>query len=86
MKQGIHPKYFDNCQVTCACGNKFTTGSTVEKIEVDVCSKCHPFFTGQQKFVDIKGRIDKFNEKLAKGKATAAAKIAKAEAKKSKKN
>ncbi len=74
MKQGIHPQYYSNCQVTCACGNKFTTGSTVEKIDVDVCSKCHPFFTGQQKFVDIKGRIDKFKEKVAKGKATAAKK------------
>lgn len=69
MKQGIHPTYFDNCQVTCACGNKFTTGSTLEKIEVEVCSKCHPFFTGQQKFVDTKGRIEKFQEKVAKGKS-----------------
>ena len=77
MKQQTHPQYFDNCQVTCACGNKFTTGSTVEKIEVDVCSKCHPFFTGQQKFVDIKGRIDKFNEKMAKGKANKEAKATK---------
>ena len=77
MKQGIHPQYFNDCQVSCACGNKFTTGSTLEKIDVDVCSKCHPFFTGQQKFVDIKGRIDKFNEKVAKGKATKAAKTAK---------
>jgi large subunit ribosomal protein L31 len=86
MKQGIHPKYFSECQVSCACGNKFTTGSTVEKIEVDVCSKCHPFFTGQQKFVDIKGRIDKFKEKVAKGKATATAKATKAKEKKSKKS
>ena len=69
MKQGIHPQYHDDCQVSCACGNKFTTGSTLKKIEVDVCSKCHPYFTGQQKFVDIKGRIDKFNEKVSKGKA-----------------
>jgi len=68
MKQGIHPQYFDKCKVTCACGNNFTTGSTHEKIDVDVCSKCHPFFTGQTKFVDIKGRIDKFNEKLNKAK------------------
>lgn len=75
MKQGIHPKYFD-CQVSCACGNKFVTGSTMEKIDVEVCSKCHPFFTGQQKFVDIKGRIDKFNEKTAQGKKYAAAKAA----------
>lgn len=78
MKQGIHPQFFDQCKVTCACGNNFTTGSTVEKIDVEVCSKCHPFFTGQLKFVDIKGRIDKFKEKQAKGKAYAAAKIAKA--------
>ena len=85
MKQGIHPKYFSECQVSCACGNKFTTGSTIEKIEVDVCSKCHPFFTGQQKFVDIKGRIDKFKEKVAKGKQTATAKAAKAKDKKAKK-
>lgn len=85
MKQGIHPKYYDNCQVSCACGNKFTTGSTIEKIEVDVCSKCHPFFTGQQKFVDIKGRIDKFKEKVAKGKQTAATKAIKAKDKKIKK-
>ncbi|MFA6518719.1 MAG: 50S ribosomal protein L31 [Candidatus Shapirobacteria bacterium] len=67
MKANTHPKYYDNCQVTCACGNKFTTGSTLEKIEVEVCSKCHPFFTGQQKFVDIKGRIDRFREKQAQG-------------------
>ncbi|MDD2483353.1 MAG: 50S ribosomal protein L31 [Candidatus Shapirobacteria bacterium] len=83
MKQGIHPKYFDNCQVTCACGNKFTTGSTLEKIDVEVCSKCHPFFTGQQKFVDIKGRIDKFKEKVNQGKKYAAAKAAKKTVKKS---
>jgi len=83
MKQGIHPQYYSDCQVSCVCGNKFTTGSTVEKIDVDVCSKCHPFFTGQQKFVDIKGRIDKFNEKMAKGKATKEAKAAKKAPKKS---
>ncbi len=82
MKQGIHPQYFDDCQVTCACGNKFTTGSTVKKIEVDVCSKCHPFFTGQQKFVDIKGRIDKFNEKVKQGKVFAEAKKSKKDSKK----
>jgi len=84
MKQGIHPQYFDKSQVSCACGNKFTTGSTLEKIDVEVCSKCHPFFTGQQKFVDIKGRIDKFNEKMNQGKKYAAAKAAaKKEVKKS---
>lgn len=83
MKQGIHPQYFDKCQVSCACGNKFTTGSTLEKIDVEVCSNCHPFFTGQQKFVDIKGRIDKFNEKVVQGKKYA---VAKATNKKNKKS
>lgn len=81
MKQGIHPKYFDNCQVTCACGNKFTTGSTQELIDVEVCSKCHPFFTGQHKFVDIKGRIDKFKKKVEQGKSYTKAKSAKTKAK-----
>lgn len=89
MKQAIHPKYYDNCQVSCACGNKFTTGSTAESIEVEVCSKCHPFFTGQQKFVDIKGRIDKFKEKVAQGatyKASKAKKVADKKAKKEEQN
>ena len=67
MKPSIHPTYYPAAQVSCACGNKFTTGSTLEAIDVEVCSKCHPFFTGQHKFVDIKGRIDKFKEKQAKG-------------------
>ncbi|MBP9818183.1 50S ribosomal protein L31 [Candidatus Shapirobacteria bacterium] len=85
MKASIHPTYNDKCQVSCACGNKFTTGSTIDTIDVEVCSKCHPFFTGQHKFVDIKGRIDKFNEKMAKGatyKTTKSAKVATKKAKK----
>ncbi len=81
MKQGIHPQYFDKSKITCACGNKFEAGSTFEKIDTDVCSKCHPFFTGQTKFVDIKGRIDKFNEKVQNAKK---AKEAKTSPKKSK--
>lgn len=84
MKQAIHPTYND-AKVTCACGNTFTTGSTLEKIEVEVCSKCHPFFTGQQKFVDIKGRIDKFNEKVTRGQVYTAKKAAKKSDKKAKK-
>lgn len=84
MKQAIHPKYYADAQVSCACGNKFTTGSTLEKIDVEVCSKCHPFFTGQHKFVDIKGRIDKFKEKQAKGQAYAAKKATAKTAKKAK--
>ena len=86
MKANIHPVYHDDCQVTCACGNKFTTGSTLTKIDVEVCSKCHPFFTGQLKFVDIKGRIDKFKEKLAKGVTYKAAKAVKVADKKAKKD
>jgi len=78
MKANIHPQYFSDCQVSCTCGNKFTIGSTVEKIDVEVCSKCHPFFTGQQKFVDVKGRIDRYLEKQAKGKTyTKKAKVTK---------
>jgi len=69
MKQAIHPKYYSDCQVTCACGNTFTTGSTLKEIKVEICSKCHPFFTGKQTFADTKGRIEKFREKVAQGKA-----------------
>ncbi len=86
MKANIHPIYHDDCEVTCACGNKFTTGSTLAKIDVEVCSKCHPFFTGQLKFVDIKGRIDKFKEKQAKGVTYKAAKAVKVADKKKKKD
>lgn len=63
MKKGIHPKVHTDCVVTCACGNTFTTVSTLPQISVDICSNCHPFFTGQQKFVDTEGRIDKFEKK-----------------------
>lgn len=62
MKQKTHPTYFQ-AKVTCACGNTFVTGSTVETISVDVCSKCHPFYTGQMKFVDTMGRVEKFQKK-----------------------
>ena len=63
MKQAIHPQYFDNAQVICACGNTFTTGSTQEVIKVELCSKCHPFYTGEQRFVDSASRIQKFQKK-----------------------
>ena len=64
MKQGIHPKY-QECDVTCGCGETFKTRSTVGEIRVDICSACHPFYTGKQKFVDTAGRIEKFNRKFA---------------------
>jgi large subunit ribosomal protein L31 len=68
MKQKLHPNYFDECKVVCTCGNTFVTGSTKKEIKVEICSNCHPFFTGQSKFVDAKGRIDRFEERRAKAK------------------
>jgi len=64
MKEKIHPKYYAEATVSCGCGNTFTTGSTVEKITVEICSACHPFFTGTQKFVDTAGRVEKFQKKF----------------------
>lgn len=65
MKANIHPKYFQDATVVCACGNTFTTGSTKPSITVEVCSKCHPFYTGEHRFVDTKGRVDSFQKKQA---------------------
>ncbi|CAM3410223.1 50S ribosomal protein L31 [Marinicrinis lubricantis] len=62
MKQGIHPKY-EVTTVTCACGNSFETGSVKGNVRVEICSSCHPFFTGKQKFIDAGGRVDKFKKK-----------------------
>jgi large subunit ribosomal protein L31 len=64
MKEGIHPNYFPEATVICACGNSWHTGSTVEVIHTDVCSKCHPFFTGEQRIVDTEGQVDRFYKKL----------------------
>ena len=62
MREGIHPEYHQ-ATVTCNCGNTFVTGSTKENIHVEICSKCHPFYTGQQKAAQARGRVDKFNKK-----------------------
>jgi large subunit ribosomal protein L31 len=62
MKEGIHPRY-DACSIVCACGNVIETRSTKESIHVDICSACHPFFTGKQKLVDTAGRVERFNRK-----------------------
>jgi len=62
MKKGIHPEY-DESTVICACGNTFTTRSTKKEIRVEICSACHPFFTGKQKFIDSAGRVEKFRKK-----------------------
>jgi len=69
MKAKIHPKWHPKAKVTCACGHSFTVGSTVPEINVEICSACHPFFTGEMKYVDTMGRVEKFQ---AKQKAAAA--------------
>ena len=63
MREGIHPEYHTDTVVKCACGNTFTTGSTKTELKVDICSNCHPFFTGRQKLVDVGGRVEKFRKK-----------------------
>ena len=68
MKAKTHPKWYKDAKVTCACGNTFTVGATVPEIKVEVCSECHPFYTGQMKFVDTAGRVDAFRSKQAKAK------------------
>ena len=76
MKTKGHPKWYPDARVSCACGAQFTTGSTSQTISVEVCSNCHPLWTGQQKFLDTAGRVEKFNQRAAmadKKKAEAAA-------------
>jgi len=68
MKADIHPKYYSEANVTCVCGAKFTVGSTLENIEVEICSQCHPFYTGQEKSLDTTGRVDKFKKRQALAK------------------
>lgn len=68
MKNRIHPNWYHDAKVTCTCGNTFTTGSTQQEIEVDICSQCHPFFTGEMKFVDRQGRVDRFKQKMDQAK------------------
>lgn len=87
MKTTIHPTWYNDCQVTCSCGNTFVTGSTEPTLKVDICSKCHPFFTGEMRFVDEQGRVEKFQQKMAQAakfqatrKAKAKEKAAKAQA------
>ena len=64
MKSNIHPVFYTDAQVICACGNTWTTGSTKKVIHTDVCSKCHPFYTGEQRIVDTEGQVDRFYKKL----------------------
>lgn len=68
MKTNLHPQWHSEAKVTCACGNTFITGSTLPQIRVEICSACHPFFTGQQKFVDTLGQVDRFVKKIETSK------------------
>jgi len=70
MKEGIHPEYYPEAVVRCACGNTWTTGSTVPEVRTDVCSACHPFFTGEQRIVDSEGRVDRFYRRLRQAQLT----------------
>jgi large subunit ribosomal protein L31 len=63
MKAKIHPKYYDKAKVSCLCGNTFTTGSTRPEIRVEICGKCHPFYTGEQRIVDSLGRVERFKKR-----------------------
>jgi len=63
MKAKIHPKYYDEAKVTCLCGNTFTAGSTKPEIRVEICGKCHPFYTGEQRIVDSLGRVERFKKR-----------------------
>jgi large subunit ribosomal protein L31 len=63
MKDKIHPKYYDDAEVVCACGNSFTTGSTKKQLKVELCSQCHPFFTGERRLVDTGGRVERFKRR-----------------------
>jgi large subunit ribosomal protein L31 len=67
MKKDIHPKYNDKAKVTCACGATFPVGSTMNEINVEICSQCHPFYTGNEKVLDTAGRVDRFKKRAAAG-------------------
>jgi len=66
MKKDIHPKYYPEAKATCACGNSFTVGSTKQELRVEICSACHPFYTGKEKLVDTAGRVERFKKLQAK--------------------
>ncbi len=76
MKKDLHPTYYENAKITCACGQAFTAGSTEPEMRVEICSHCHPFFTGQQKLIDTAGRVEKFKARQSKTGEIAAKGIA----------
>ena len=84
MKKDIHPPYYPDALITCACGHSFTTGSTQKEIHVEICSSCHPFFTGKKKLLDTAGRVDRYKKMLEKKQTKASAKHKRKKGKKSK--
>ncbi|MFH0874061.1 MAG: 50S ribosomal protein L31 [Candidatus Komeilibacteria bacterium] len=72
MKKDTHPTYYPKAKITCACGNVFTVGSTVESLQVEICSQCHPFYTGKDKLIDTAGRVDRFKKLVSKQAAESA--------------
>jgi len=74
MKKDLHPQYYEKAEATCSCGAKFIVGSTVEKMKVEICSHCHPFYTGQKKIIDTAGRVQKFEARMKKTEALKAKK------------
>ena len=85
MKKDIHPKYYPKAKVSCACGHTFTVGSTLPEISVEICSACHPFYTGKQKLLDTARRVDKFTKRLESKTATRSKKVKKEKQKEIKK-
>jgi len=77
MKKDIHPKYYTKAKVECACGNIFEIGSTKESLNVEICYKCHPFYTGEEKLIDTAGRVEKFKERQSKARQTTSKKTKK---------
>jgi large subunit ribosomal protein L31 len=73
MKKDLHPTYFPQAKVVCSCGNTFTVGATRPELKVEICAKCHPFYTGEEKLIDTAGRVEKFKSRRAAGAAAAAA-------------
>lgn len=79
MKKNIHPEYYSKAKISCACGNSFVAGSTLPEVKVEICSACHPFFTGKQKLLDTARRVEKFEERAAKKDTAKKSKTAKKE-------
>ena len=75
MKTDIHPAYFPEAKITCSCGNTFTVGATKPEIHVEICHKCHPFYTGETKLIDTAGRVEKFKTRRSKAEAPKAKKV-----------